>query len=72
MSLFTFSFYTFFFCPFYISRDGSVIFTVLFGTFFNLMYCMVVFYVSAAFTTRPSSEALEKRIIFIINKLIFV
>lgn len=31
------------FVSIYISSDGSVIFTVLFGTFLNLMYCMVVF-----------------------------
>lgn len=44
MSLFHFLFYiVFFFVSIYISSDGSVIFTVLFGTFLNLMYCMVVF-----------------------------
>jgi len=31
------------FVSIYISSDGSVIFTVLFGTLLNLMYCMVVF-----------------------------
>lgn len=47
MSLFHFLFYIVFcfvfFVSIYISSDGSVIFTVLFGTFLNLMYCMVVF-----------------------------
>lgn len=37
------TFYFILFCVIYISNDGSVIFTVLFGTFLNLMYCMVVF-----------------------------
>lgn len=37
------TFYFILFCVIYISSDGSVIFTVLFGTFLNLMYCMVVF-----------------------------
>lgn len=41
MSLF--HFYFILFCVIYISTDGSVIFAVLFGTFLNLMYCMVVF-----------------------------
>lgn len=43
----------------YISSDGSVIFTVLFGTFLNLMYCMVVFYMSTGFTNKAGARAFK-------------
>lgn len=47
------------FVSIYISRDGSVIFTVLFGTFLNLMYCMVVFYMSTGFTNKAGARAFK-------------
>lgn len=47
----------------YISRDGSVIFTVLFGTFLNLMYCMVVFYMSTGSPNKQGAESFRSLLI---------